>query len=687
MASPRSTYGAKCRERELISMRLIVALDAGRVEVIKREFSALHDVIGCSEFCRIIADNLPDRIFKDGTLGQDINSLSTPDTIKMRLLENLVELFKEVDVNGDGQMQWEEFSRFLVEKASVYHQAQSPDKMLEYHQAPLEVSGYRHRGSIDALAVIPRYRQFACVENHSNVIALFGSRTGALVTTMTCNAVPLNCCYIEPLQALVACCADSTIIRFNVGEIHHKVRYKQRSVWPTPDTQMTMCWHPTHNLLYSGSVGGRVHAWDVEKKEQKSTFEGHTDIVMDIKALDHLDSIVSASLDTHISIWDSYTEQQTARLTGHSMGVNSLAYNASHRFLISTGFDHDVFVWSPFVSTLLYKLKGHRAVRCHATPPFLTPLFLRITRCPLLFLCACARQALVGCSTVEGTSELITADTSGAVKLWDLRTFQCVSTFTSAHEAGDLDDLNGNLSCFVHAKLPSVTAALDGEPDDYRLIVGSKRVHFFDQARVRQDPVSDDGPIRVACFNAESLTILTASERNVKVWDALLGSLKQAFANVTASDISAACLDDRQRKFILGEASGAVTVFNYRNGTLMKRFSPQATSPVVGLVYCAASKSVIAAFMDGAVRVHDENDIDACKVLRSFDEAYAHRGDQVCVAHSPVGSISATGSTSDGIRLWDFDTGVCRSLFSRPPFPLHRHTYPCWSKVHACWTC
>lgn len=115
-------------------------------------------------------------------------------------------------------------------------------------------------------------------------------------------------------------------------------------------------------------------------------------------SLDYLDSIVSSSLDTTINIWDTYTEQQTARLIGHSKGVNSVAYNETHRLLISSGFDHDVFIWSPFVSTLLNRLKGHRA-------------------------------SLVGCETVQGTHELITADASGIFKLWDLRNFQvtCIS--------------------------------------------------------------------------------------------------------------------------------------------------------------------------------------------------------------------------------------------------------------------
>ena len=258
---------------------------------------------------------------------------------------------------------------------------------------------------------------------------------------------------------------------------------------------------------------------------------------------------------------------------------------------------------------------------------------------------------------------MITADTSGLFKLWDLRNFQCVQSFTSEHEPGDLDDLTGTLNCFAHVKLPSRNARLDeqDELDDFRIVAASKKMLFFDQERVRQDPVSDDGPIRIACYNDDSLTIFTTSERTAKVWDAILGSIKRLFRNVTSSDISAACLDDRKRKFILGEVSGCVTVFNYRNGARMKCFLEQGTSPVVNLVYCAATKSVLAAYTDGIIRVYDENDIEACRVLRTFEEAYRHAGDLQCVSYLPKGTVVASGGNdhNDGVRLWDHDTGKC----------------------------
>lgn len=42
---------------------------------------------------------------------------------------NLVELFREVDINGDGEMEWDEFTRFIVEKASLFEEALAVDKI------------------------------------------------------------------------------------------------------------------------------------------------------------------------------------------------------------------------------------------------------------------------------------------------------------------------------------------------------------------------------------------------------------------------------------------------------------------------------------------------------------------------------------------------------------------------------
>lgn len=133
--------------------------------------------------------------------------------------------------------------------------------------------------------------------------------------------------------------------------------------------------------------------------------------------------------------------------------------------------------------------------------------------------------------------------------------------------------------------------------------------------------------MRLACFNTDSFTILTASEHTVKIWDAVLGTVKRIFKGLVASEITALCLDDRQRKFILGESSGVIGVFDYRNGDKMKTFAPQYHLPVVQLAYSDHAKALVAAYQDSTV---SEGVAEEIIVVNVGDSTKAHFVSCVC---------------------------------------------------------
>lgn len=54
--------------------------------------------------------------------------------------------------------------------------------------------------------------------------------------------------------------------------------------------------------------------------------------------------------------------------------------------------------------------------------------------------------------------------------------------------------------------------------DEHRLVLArGKRLLPFDQYRCKTEAITDDFAVTCACFNHTSLTILTATERTVKV--------------------------------------------------------------------------------------------------------------------------------------------------------------------------
>jgi WD40 repeat protein len=281
-----------------------------------------------------------------------------------------------------------------------------------------------------------------------------------------------------------------TLSTYSLDDPNPKRRYTVQSTWATPGVQMALAYASESRLLYTGATNSNIYSWNVGERNLVSTLTGHTDIVMSLIVLQKLNNLASASLDKTISVWDSHTNEQILRLHGHKKGVFDLTYNPNFRLLFSCGFEHDACVWSPFVNSMVYRLKGHHA-------------------------------SLVGCQSVENSPEVLTADTSGIIKLWDVRNFQCIQTF-SANLSGQETKDNSKMTCFFHSKMPSRNALQ--KEDDSRIYAASKMLFSFDQARVVHEATTDYTNVCWVAWNTDNPVIITASERNVIVWDALIGS-------------------------------------------------------------------------------------------------------------------------------------------------------------------
>lgn len=108
--SPRSMFTRKNQRREQASMQLMTHLDASRVKLVKQAFEENGGSVDLYEFVRTMQKHLPPFVYQDsGSSDGGIAAKLTPE----ELTANLVELFEEVDVNGDGDMEWEEFTRFM----------------------------------------------------------------------------------------------------------------------------------------------------------------------------------------------------------------------------------------------------------------------------------------------------------------------------------------------------------------------------------------------------------------------------------------------------------------------------------------------------------------------------------------------------------------------------------------------
>lgn len=210
---------------------------------------------------------------------------------------------------------------------------------------------------------------------------------------------------------------------------------------------------------------------------------------------------------------------------------------------------------------------------------------------------------------VPGTPQIITADTEGIFKLWDIRNFSCVQTFSS----DDVDTLNTFVCVTKHRRLVSggkrvrrigSVAGRGCEPAMYQHCRGlttrsphpgaAAQLHMFDYEKQENPELTDDTTVFAAKYNDTSNTFVTAAGRDVKVrtvhpsrgrrghrmrlgltpgwpclgcavcpvqvWSAISGALLRRYRVSAQVDLTALCLDGRKRKFITGDHLGNVEV-------------------------------------------------------------------------------------------------------------------------------
>ncbi|CAN0265862.1 unnamed protein product, partial [Ectocarpus sp. 12 AP-2014] len=108
--------------------------------------------------------------------------------------------------------------------------------------------------------------------------------------------------------------------------------------------------------------------------------------------------------------------------------------------------------------------------------------------------------------------QLITADMDGFCKLWDLRTFSCVGTFTSNAAASKKMGAKREptSTCSPATREPVITC-MTVNPLSKRVFVGGRTVDSFEVLRDECENLTDESAILAVFFNTTNLTFVTAS--------------------------------------------------------------------------------------------------------------------------------------------------------------------------------
>ena len=189
-----------------------------------------------------------------------------------------------------------------------------------------------------------------------------------------------------------------------------------------------------------------------------------------------------------------------------------------------------------------------------------------------------------------------------------------------------------------------------------RLVFAAQKLLVFDTVRIRPKEL----PVCKVIYNDISMTIIGATGTTVKIWDAVTAEMIHEFHECMEHEITKMILDDRKRKFILGDIKGNVKCFNYLNGAMMKDVVPHSEQ-ISDMIYSVEDRCIISVSWDRKLQILDEEPgEDDIPILRTVVDA--HENDISAAAFSHPLSLIATGDSQGVVKLWDFQFITCEGI-------------------------
>ena len=583
---------------------VMMMLDSDNLADMKRAFIKYSNKLDIVEFADAMVSHLPR------------SAQATPDA-KRELLAKLALLFAQVDVNGDGEMEWSELTSYIVES----HAGQQLELELPpLHAVPplLDQSRLRCEQSIEQICYLEPLDLVLLCERPRPVVSIYSPRRAACIHELKGHrAEVLAVEHIAAAGVVVTSGADLALCWWDCSGATPSWRLRQRTNAPTSQQALRWCGgacgrEDGDGLLFSGGDDGVVHGWDVRRLELVVSMHGHRDGVTHMLLLQQGDEqkelLASASLDGSIRLWDVTLTPPRERnvLKGHERGVACLAFAADYRILFSAGLDHQLLAWNPLSETIICSLRGHSA--------------------PIVQVAAMGR-----------TAQLLSVDAAGDVCVWDMRSM-------SLSQELQMSDLPPKVA----------VSSLCVLPQHRQVLIAARRLWCFEGPEEVDQAYTALSPIAAGLYNPQARSFVTAAGRCVHIWDAASGRLLKELKDVTPTNITAICLDDRQRKLVVADHAGTIRVLNYANGALMKTMEPHR-GEVSALLYVGARRHVISASWDRSLMLHDESVGDEAPRLLRRVAAPSHASDITCAAFAPSMQLVATGGDDGTLQVWRLD--------------------------------
>lgn len=492
----------------------------------------------------------------------------------------LLYLFMKIDHNSDGLVSWDEFLSFVV----LSDKGQQASRMMEGAQhkfepqprAPGDRQANGHRERINRIIYVPVKNHYVTA-SRDGTLRVWDATTLAHVHTVVNGHSWINDTVLLndlATNKLAVASADRTISFYEMSSVDSKRLYSLHGRMALLDLPLCLAYWLQNSqtpVLGCGDDTGCVSVYDarellkvvaragegrkpvepfVSKRTRLYTLKLHHDWVTSLSHVPGLHALLSAGLDASIKLTDLTRQLDTNgdgifdedeittlhTLSGHTKGVFALVtlLVGGRQLAVSSSLDRRVVVWNLETGDEVTSLDGHRSYV----------------------------QAM---AVNEPSEQLITLGADSEVRVWELITFTCtqvIPVLGSEVLAGCGAILfNAHHQCLVSGAR--------------QLTLWQPRRFFVPLDVIRATSLAPKGH-KVAVVAVLYCTlyhlVLSADESSVvSVWDVHSGRALFRFEHAEAK-LTAMALDNTGRRLVTGADDGAVRLYNFSSGELLRSF-------------------------------------------------------------------------------------------------------------------
>ena len=642
------------------------------------------------------------------------------------LVYGLYKFFKEVDFNGDNQMQWTEFTQFIIDKVEGDGEAKINEKDAEssnkiftekqmlkfkrYHESNKLNDNLIHKKDVVSAVFLPRVDLIVLTEYNTRFIKVYSPKTGKCEKNFDLDdyvnpkiyletekkftrkkpgtelKIPekkkssggkntnYSVLYLYQYQNLVAMCLSDKRIVFIHFAADDRVEFIHEIQLPTLEKRVWFL--PEHNIWVSSGCKldkfsyYTLNELDIELEHYNQKYQclynkGHPYRTHYCEMLPHRGEIL-----------DCIEISKPMLIITACMDSKIRLINISERGIVKMWSHHSLGVrslnYNPFIENNGYILSVGFEYFINI---YCTDLSIEESYKGKL---EGHYSPVINCQFLSNSYMAVSVDEECCVRIWDTKLKICLQVIPTPKKNFKVI----NLLCL---------------PKYNKFLVFGNKIIYYDpkykeEENIQKNQIKDDNyPIKIE-YNKYYQQFFVATFRDVRVYDKD-GNLFKVYRKLTLNDhfenepkIKYFIFENNYRKFYVGYSNGAIMQFNAGNGSLIKPINEKEiekdgiqtyvyshTKEITSLYFYNSEEEkehehliLISTSYDSVINVYNEENPEETLKLKTIRGGHTIAGkvnEINCLDFSKMLNSYATGSTDGLVVVWDFEMAKINDIF------------------------